>query len=101
MTNGARDIDRPAKRDPYRNRTPGSRSNASTVNGSMGSKMPREIRRNGQRSRSPTNHRQKFDRFTALARTALSDGDAIEAENYYQHAEHYFRLMNEPTALSR
>ncbi len=96
MTNGAGDIDRPAKRVRYQNRTPGSRSNASTANGANGSKSPR----NGQRSRSPTNHRQNFDRYTALARTALSNGDTIEAENYYQHAEHYFRQMNEPTALS-
>jgi hypothetical protein len=22
-------------------------------------------------------------------------GDVIEAENYYQHAEHFFRVMNE------
>jgi len=31
----------------------------------------------------------------ALARAAGSTGDASEMENYYQHAEHYFRLMNE------
>jgi hypothetical protein len=31
-----------------------------------------------------------------LARAAGSRGaDACETENYYQHAEHYFRLMNE------
>jgi hypothetical protein len=31
----------------------------------------------------------------ALARAAGSTGDASEMENYYQHAEHYLRLMNE------
>lgn len=31
----------------------------------------------------------------ALARAARSTGDATEIENYYQHAEHYFRLMKE------
>jgi hypothetical protein len=31
----------------------------------------------------------------ALARAAGSMGDATEMENYYQHAEHYVRLMNE------
>ena len=31
----------------------------------------------------------------ALARAAGSTGDATEIENYYQHAEHYFRLMKE------
>jgi hypothetical protein len=31
----------------------------------------------------------------ALARTAGSTGDSTEIENYYQHAEHYLRLMKE------
>jgi hypothetical protein len=34
----------------------------------------------------------------ALARAAESSGDAIESESYYQHAEHYLRLMNEKPA---
>lgn len=29
-----------------------------------------------------------------MARDALSSGDRIAAETYYQHAEHYFRIMN-------
>ncbi len=37
---------------------------------------------------------QVFERYVALAREASSAGDRIAAENYYQHAEHYFRLMN-------
>jgi Domain of unknown function (DUF4167) len=37
-----------------------------------------------------------YERFIALARTAGSaGGDATEIENYYQHAEHYFRVMEE------
>src|SRR5215471_1096530 len=28
-----------------------------------------------------------------LARDAQSSGDPVAAENYYQHAEHYFRLI--------
>jgi|GEM_PF-3015205 len=31
----------------------------------------------------------------ALARDATSSGDRIIAESYFQHAEHYFRVMNE------
>src|SRR5215469_5647067 len=37
---------------------------------------------------------QTFDRYVALAREAASSGDRIAAENLYQHAEHYFRVMN-------
>src|SRR5215469_4277726 len=37
---------------------------------------------------------QVFERYVALAREAASSGDRIAAENLYQHAEHYFRVMN-------
>ena len=37
---------------------------------------------------------QVFERYIALAREAASAGDRIAAENFYQHAEHYFRIMN-------
>jgi Domain of unknown function (DUF4167) len=30
----------------------------------------------------------------ALAREVAASGDRIAAENLYQHAEHYFRVMN-------
>lgn len=36
---------------------------------------------------------QIWDKYLALARDAGSSGDRISAENYYQHAEHYYRLM--------
>jgi hypothetical protein len=34
----------------------------------------------------------------ALAREAMLNGDHIEAENFYQHAEHFFRVMRERAA---
>jgi hypothetical protein len=37
---------------------------------------------------------QVFERYLALAREAQSSGDRIAAENFFQHAEHYFRVMN-------
>lgn len=37
---------------------------------------------------------QVFERYVALAREAVSSGDRVAAENFYQHAEHYFRVMN-------
>ena len=33
------------------------------------------------------------DKYMQLARDAQSSGDPVAAENYYQHAEHYFRLI--------
>jgi hypothetical protein len=37
---------------------------------------------------------QIFERYIALAREASTSGDRIAAESLYQHAEHYFRVMN-------
>jgi len=34
-----------------------------------------------------------YQRYLALARAAGLAGDMIAMENYYQHAEHYFRVM--------
>jgi hypothetical protein len=33
------------------------------------------------------------EKYIQLARDAQSSGDPVAAENYYQHAEHYFRLI--------
>ena len=37
---------------------------------------------------------QVFEKYQALARDASLSGDRIMAENYLQHAEHYFRIQN-------
>ena len=37
---------------------------------------------------------QIFERYVALAREASTSGDRVAAENLYQHAEHYFRVVN-------
>jgi hypothetical protein len=33
------------------------------------------------------------DKYVQLARDAQANGDPVAAENYYQHAEHYYRLI--------
>lgn len=35
---------------------------------------------------------QVIEKYQALARDALSSGDRIAAENFFQHAEHYLRV---------
>ncbi len=37
---------------------------------------------------------QVHEKYLALARDAGSSGDRIAAESFYQHAEHYYRLIN-------
>jgi len=41
--------------------------------------------------RGPASH--VAEKYLQLARDAQSSGDPVAAENYYQHAEHYFRLI--------
>ncbi len=38
---------------------------------------------------------QVAEKYLALAKDATASGDRIVAENYYQHAEHYIRIINE------
>lgn len=49
---------------------------------------------NGPDIRIRGNAHQVLEKYLALARDASSQGDRISAENYYQHAEHYFRVIN-------
>ncbi|MGH7064193.1 MAG: DUF4167 domain-containing protein [Stellaceae bacterium] len=49
---------------------------------------------NGPSVKIRGNAYQVFERYVALAREAAASGDRIAAENLYQHAEHYFRVMN-------
>jgi|GEM_PF-6974810 len=38
------------------------------------------------------NPQQYVEKYLTLARDAASSGDPISAENYYQYADHYYRL---------
>ncbi len=66
-------------------------------------------RGNGRKHSNPRNHsfesngpdvkvrgnaQQVVEKYLALARDATSAGDRISAESYYQHAEHYYRILN-------
>ena len=49
---------------------------------------------NGPSVKIRGNAYQVFERYLAMAREAQAGGDRVAAENLYQHAEHYFRIMN-------
>jgi hypothetical protein len=59
--------------------------------------LPRPQARNAQSAqRNNAQSAQKhYERYLALARAEAVAGDRIAAENYFQHAEHYFRSMGE------
>jgi|HubBroStandDraft_6_1064221.scaffolds.fasta_scaffold3067403_1 hypothetical protein len=49
----------------------------------------------GLQARNAQNAQKNYERYLALARAEALVGDRIVAENYFQHAEHYFRSMGE------
>ena len=69
----------------------------------------KNYKRNGQNSsfiegqnfqrRSPGRNNQNANRliekYSDLAREALSNGDKILSENYFQHADHFLRISND------
>ena len=42
-----------------------------------------------------------IEKYNNLAREALSGGDKILSENYFQHADHFTRIMSEQENLKR
>ena len=42
--------------------------------------------------KSHHNPKQLVDKYNSLAKEALSSGDQILSENYYQHADHFLRI---------
>ncbi len=77
----------------------------------LNSKRPRNNRNNMRRGPGNHNRSQNFDsngpdvkvrgsssqvyeKYLTLARDATTAGDRVMAENYFQHAEHYYRLLN-------
>ena len=75
---------------------------------SQSTKRPRGHRGNGRRPTGGRNSNfessgpqgkirgtayQVIEKYQALGRDALTFGDRVAAENYFQHAEHYYREM--------
>ena len=55
---------------------------------------------NHQRVRFNGNASKLFEKYKKLASEALASGDKILAENYFQHADHFARMMPPPSELS-
>ena len=52
---------------------------------------------NGPGGRIRGNATQVYEKYVALARDAMAAGDRVLAEGLNQHAEHYFRIINDST----
>ena len=76
-------------------------------NGRMSTRRPRPVgslnarsyESNTRASRSAStgfqSAKMSYEKYLALAQEEARSGNVVGAENYYQHAEHYFRLMSE------
>jgi hypothetical protein len=64
----------------------------------VGSFAARSRERNTSAARSASTGFQSaqgsYEKYLALAQEEARSGNVVGAENYYQHAEHYFRLMS-------
>lgn len=75
------------KRQRGRNRSkPTSNANNTNPNRSWDSQGPENTKVRG-------NAQTVYERYLQLARDAASSGDRVLAENYQQHAEHYYRVL--------
>ena len=54
---------------------------------------------NHQRVRFNGNASKLFEKYNKLASEALASGDKILAENYFQHADHFARMMPPPEEM--
>ena len=80
-------------------RRPRGRTNRKQHGGGGGGGQPRihTFDSNGPDGRVRGNARQVYEKYLSLARDASSAGDRVAAEAYYQHAEHYFRILSDST----
>ena len=78
-----------------RNRNNNNNSNNNNNNNSRRGQNPmtRVFESNGPDIKIRGTASHVAEKYVQLARDARSSGDPVAAENYYQHAEHYFRLI--------
>lgn len=62
--------------------------------------LSRNYESNGPEVKIRGNASHIAEKYSALARDALASGDTVTAENYLQHAEHYYRIIMAAQAQS-
>jgi hypothetical protein len=71
----------------------GQRHQSSSANQDQVFNIHRTIDSNGPDVKIRGNAHHIYEKYLQLARDANSSGDRVMAENYLQHAEHYYRLI--------
>ena len=87
------------RRNRFRNNDSGFRRNGSQnmrtggINSSSNSFQRRPFNRNGLKVE------KLFEKYNNLAKEALSNGDKILSESYYQHADHFLRIIENRNSI--
>src|SRR6201991_3329225 len=76
-----------------RNRNGGHSHNNNNNNRRGQNPMTRVYESNGPEIKIRGTASHLAEKYVQLARDAQGAGDPVAAENYYQHAEHYFRII--------
>lgn len=79
-----------------KNRSRGRNSGRKNVN-----PLSRNFESNGPDVKIRGNAAHVAERYVQLARDATATGDSVMAENYLQHAEHYFRILSAAQAQAQ
>ena len=88
------------RRNNFRRNDRGFKSNTDrTKYGSNFSKSENFQRKSPGRNNH--NASKLIEKYSNLAREALSSGDKILSENYFQHADHFTRIINEQENLKK
>ena len=85
------------RRNRYKNHS--DRNNHRSENGKIANELQNGsnfYRKNSGRNNH--NASKLIEKYSSLAREALSSGDKILSENYFQHAEHFIRVLEEKDA---
>jgi hypothetical protein len=88
-----------------KNRSRGRSNNNNNNNGGRKHVNPlsRNFESNGPDVKVRGNAAHIAEKYVQLARDAHASGDSVMAENYFQHAEHYFRIVSaaQPQGMQR
>ena len=88
------------RRNNFRRNDRGFKSNTDrTKYGSNFSKSENFQRKSPGRNNH--NASKLIEKYSNLAREALSSGDKILSENYFQHADHFTRILNDQDAQKK
>jgi hypothetical protein len=82
---------RPNQQNNNKNRSRGRNNNGGRKHGNP---LSRNYESNGPDVKVRGNAAHVAEKYLQLARDAQSSGDSVMAENYLQHAEHYFRIIS-------